>query len=134
MGYYTEIKIECKIHKDAPKELLDVLDYFLNGAYFEDQEWDSYKPKLEHPFFNCSRYTSCLVGANCVELEPRYFTKNLDTGHYKLKIHSEFKNYEGEIESFIGLITPYVVGRKKKQYIGYSHTDSGNRYYHHIER
>ena len=43
-----------------------------------------------------------------------------DIYYYKLIINSEFKNYDNEINEFINFITPYTIGRKKKQYIGWS--------------
>jgi hypothetical protein len=74
-----------------------------------------------------------LVANNFGITKGSTFTKPFN--YWILELDTEFKNYDNEIYHFIHWITPYVVGRKKKQYIGWSKTEGRNdRNYLHIHR
>lgn len=42
-----------------------------------------------------------------------------EKGYWVLDLHTEFKNYDDEIDKFIDWISLFIAGRKKKQYLGY---------------
>lgn len=103
MGMYTELVLKCQIKGDAPKEVMDVIQYMFAG---ED------KPaKLpEHEFFtlphwyhigNCSSFyhhpsvvNSCPKFDYCKE---QYIFSR-----------SDIKNYSGEIQAFLDWVKPYI--------------------------
>ena len=41
-----------------------------------------------------------------------------------IDLHTEFKNYDNEIEKFINWITPFVTGRKKRECVGWWKSES----------
>lgn len=43
----------------------------------------------------------------------------MQSGRWVIELDTEFKNYDGEINKFIEWISPFVVGRKRNQYIGW---------------
>ena len=58
-----------------------------------------------------------------------------EKGYWTIDIHTEFKDYESETDKFIDWITPYIVGRKAKQYLGWSKNENvGIRINIYIER
>lgn len=56
-------------------------------------------------------------------------------GQWVLELDTYFKNYNDEIEHFVDWIAPYVGGRKKKQYLGWSKgEDRSDRDYIHVNK
>lgn len=110
MGYYTEFKVELKFKQDTPEDII----VFLKKILIEKDY--SIKPKFEHKFFQCDRWLSLFISTNYEKVEN---TKMWYDGYFKIIIHSSFKNYGNEIEEFMDWISPYVVGRKKKEYVGF---------------
>lgn len=122
MGYYTEFKCKLKLKKDTPEDVLSILkrvviqrDLGIDRALFKTE--DVFKPELGHEFFECERWYMLLISNNfgCVSGGKMYEEK----GYWVLDLHTEFKNYDCEISKFIDWISPFVVGRKKKEYVGW---------------
>jgi len=79
---------------------------------------DVFKPELNHPFFKCERWYMLFLSTNWDdEMQGGKLYK--ENSRWVLDLHTEFKNYDGEIDHFFDWITPFVVGRRKKQYVGY---------------
>jgi hypothetical protein len=122
MGHYTELKFKAKLRKDTPEDVLNLLKRVLiNRDLGHDKTTfhsdDVFKPSLDHEFFKCERWYMLFLSTNWGDIQGG---KMYQTGDYwVIDLHTEFKNYGGEIEHFFDWIKPYIVGRKKKQYVGY---------------
>lgn len=118
MGYYTRLHIDVRLKRETPKEFLRVID-----AEICQRPWNSIlpavDPKINHPFFNCYRWPAMFTCINFNESLGSTFRKHKAHGYWLLKIDTEFKNYDDEIELFVDWISPWIIGRKKKQYIGW---------------
>ena len=108
MGHYTQLKFKAILREDTPKEVTDFLTktIVLKDVGMDDLQIynvsDVPKPKLDHPFFNCTRWHMLFHCTNFDNtLFGSIFSDNL------LEIASEFKNYEDEIDHFIDWITPF---------------------------
>jgi len=122
MGYYTEFIFKATLKKDTPENIISLLNRVINerdlghDKVLFDTE-DVFKPDLNHEFFKCERWYMLFLCTNWDEtMQGSLFYKEKD--YWILDIHTEFKNYNGEIDHFIDWITPFIVGRKKKQFVG----------------
>ena len=123
MGYYTELKFIAILRQDTPSEVVDLLDrvirkgdFGVDSVLFKSD--DVFKPAIEHPFFKCERWYMLFTSTNWDEkMQGGLFYKRRN--NWVIDLHTEFKNYDDEIDEFIDWISPYVSGRKKKQYAGY---------------
>ena len=118
MGMYTELNLTFSLEKDTPIQVYNILNYMINGGKFifdipnhklfntEDLRWEI--------MLNC---TSCYftdIVASKIELHK--------CGDYtSVHCHSNFKNYEDEIELFIDWIKSYIHNHDgEKLFLGYS--------------
>ena len=123
MGTYTELHLNLKLRKNIPIEIKHLFEKVVNNRDLEVNglfsSQDVFVPDVNHSFFKCDRWYMLFLGNNfCGEVGISKFIE--DKYYYSLIINSEFKNYDNEINEFIVFITPYTIGRKKKQYIGWS--------------
>lgn len=123
MGRYTELKFDVKLKQDTPENVVNILKRVINErdlghdkALFSKE--DVFKPELNHPFFKCERWYMLFLSTNFGhEMQGgRFYEEN---GRWIINLHTEFKNYDSEIDNFFDWIKPFIVGRKKKQYVGY---------------
>lgn len=133
MGHYTEFKFKCKLKKDTPDNIIKLLNRVINerdlghDKVLFDTE-DVFKPDLNHNFFKCGRWYMLFLCTNWDEtMQGSLFFQEKD--YWVLDIHTEFKNYDSEIDEFIDWISPFTVGRKKKQYLGYWQGEQMDREY-----
>lgn len=131
MGHYTELKVKIKLRKDTPDEVINLLkrvildkDLGVENTLFHSEE--VFTPDIQHEFFECECWYMLFLSTNWSDsLEGSVFVE-LDK-YYQLLIHTEFKNYDQEIQKFVDWINPYLIGHKKKQYIGYWRSENYNR-------
>lgn len=112
MGMYTEFFYRAEIRKNAP----DSVKYVLKFLCAEMQRQPRRLP--EHEFFQCSRWADVAVmgSAYFISREPIF----RDVGHaYELAIHSNMKNYQGQIQKFVHWVDPYVQAIRG-DFLGYS--------------
>ncbi len=123
MGYYTELKFNVKLKQDTPEDVVNILkrviyerDLGHDKVLFNTE--DVFKPELNHPFFKCERWYMLFLSTNFDdEMQGgRFYEEN---GRWIIILHTEFKNYDNKIDNFFDWIKPFIVGRKKKQYVGY---------------
>jgi len=139
MGYYTKLKFKAKLKQDTPKDVINILkrviveqDLGHKKILFNNK--DVFKPDLNHPFFKCERWYMLFLSTNWDnEMQGgKFYEKN---GRWVLDLHTEFKNYDSEIDHFFDWIKPFIVGRKKKQYVGYYRGENKDRQYNlYVER
>lgn len=142
MGNYTRFHFNVRLTKSTPPEVVGFLDKTINQGDIGLQEGEvMFKPEdvpvpdLRHAFFLCSRWYALFMSKNWGDLPPTSFGTDPQYGYHHLIIDSEFKNHEDEIGKFIEWVSPWIAGRKKKQYIGWEkHELSTNRTNHYIER
>jgi hypothetical protein len=121
MGNYTEFIFKAKLRQDTPDNVIEVLKRVLidrdlghNKTLFTTKDVST--PDIDHPFFKCNNWYGLFLCTNWGDIQGGRMYRH---GFYwKLDIHTEFRNYDSEIEKFVNWITPFVVGRKKKQYLG----------------
>lgn len=126
MGYYTQFKVSIKLRYDTPEVVISMINKIVNNCdiglpegtvlYSAGQEIPP--EKIDHEFFKCTRWASLFLSVYDHEGPPNSFKKINNT--WTLQLHSDFKNYDSEIEQFINWISPYIKVRKKKIYIGWS--------------
>jgi hypothetical protein len=124
MGYYTEFKFKAKLSNDIPENILDLLNKIISGEVLEDlyqQKTGKELPgmmsvndipnlPIEHEFGKCPRW-NMLFNSNPFNPEN---IKSSKLEENELTIHTEFKNYDGEIEKFIDWIRPFTVSLEAK--------------------
>ena len=126
MGYYTKFEFSAKLRGDTPPEVIGLLQKIISdGHKLADidnlPEW-----ALELPFFQTPDWDMVFFGKNCENYpDPILITK--EGKYWILKIWSELKGYDDEIEEFIKWITPYIKNRKLKHYVGFTHGEEGSR-------
>jgi len=97
MGDYTELVFKAEINKDIPKDVYGVLDFLFNNA-----ETPNTLPN--HVFFKCDRWE--MIGRCCSAYHVPW-----PSSRYEENIifsRSDLKNYDGEIDSFLAWVEPYI--------------------------
>lgn len=119
MGMYTEIYINCKLKKNLPYDVKNILNYiFVERVPLYVFEKTNNLPN--HPFFSCERWM--LIGSGSshyfIPFTTSNFLFNKIAESYFLTFRSDLKNYDQEIEQFFDWIMPYV-DEPEGQFIGY---------------
>jgi len=115
MSYYTYFKFKIKLRKDTPLEVIHILCNSIDNI--DDM---TYK-KVNHSFFDQKRWMTLFhknaffeeEGYPCLKVFPH-------SGNYELKLIGEINNGYDEINLFCDWISPYVMGHKKKRFLGES--------------
>jgi hypothetical protein len=122
MGHYTELQCKIKLRKDTPDNVVSILKRVLierdlghDKVLFDTK--DVFKPELDHDFFKCERWYMLFLSTNWGDIQGGKMYQEKE--YWVVYLHTEFKNYDSEIDKFIDWITPFIVGRKKKQYVGW---------------
>lgn len=122
MGYYTELLCKIKLKKETPDSVILLLKRVLidrdlgnEREIFTNDE--VFVPELEHDFFKCQRWFMLFLSTNWGDISGGKFYNN--GKYWIIDLHTEFKNYDGEIEYFINWISPFIVGRKSKEFLGW---------------
>ena len=113
MSYYYRVHISLILRKDTPQCITDFLVRAIESNLFviPDNE-----PIFNHKFFTLDRWAS--IFHHHIDLDPPRFIKHTG-GYYDLQLDANINYGSEEIHEFTKWITPYVAGRKKKQYIGW---------------
>jgi len=123
MGYYTELRFKAKLKHDTPENVINFLkrvikEHDLGHVKTIFNTEDVFKPEFDHPFFKCDRWYMLFISTNWDnEMQGGMFYEN--NNRWVIDLHTEFKNYDNEIDLFLDWIKPFIIGRKKKQYVGY---------------
>ncbi len=127
MGHYTELQCKIKLRKDTPDNVVSILKRVLierdlghDKVLFDTK--DVFKPELDHDFFKCERWYMLFLSTNWGDIQGGKMYQEKE--YLVVDLHTEFKNYDSEIDKFIDWITPFIVGRKKKQYVGWWQSES----------
>lgn len=103
MGMYTELVLKCRIKESAPDSVKAVINHLFCGA-------DDPETLPAHPFFGLTRW-NCIGGMSSFYHHPAVVNSvpkfDFTDSNYIFS-RSDIKNYDGEIESFIDWIKPYL--------------------------
>lgn len=99
MGMYTELVLKTEIKKNAPDQVHDILNFLFNGK-------DEPAEKPDHAFFKFSQWKQ--IGSGCSYFHVPFPLSKYDEGY--IFSRSDLKNYDGEIQSFIEWLKPYIDG------------------------
>jgi hypothetical protein len=110
MSYYIEINLTIKLRKDTPIEVIDyieqTLSYGVGDVRFDD-----------HPFFDTRRWYGMFWSMGYDDFSLPYL-KRIERG-YELHLHTNINHGSDEVLKFVDWISPFILGRKKKTYLGY---------------
>ena len=119
MSVVTEVLIELKLRVDTPKEVLAVFDYYINNKEAVILP--------NHPFFKTERCRVLLSFRGWTSEESPSFFKIVPVGPVtaqpQLRLHANINYEDGEVDTFLDWISPYVGGHKKKKYAGWRHSE-----------
>lgn len=104
MGMYTELILGCKLKKDTPEDVIQILKFLVG---------DGEKPKALpcHEFFTSARWDIALTMSSyyfaiCESLQKFWKDKISET--WIISTRSNIKNYDNEIEKFLDWLKPYI--------------------------
>jgi len=103
MGMYTEFHFNVELKQNAPRSVIEVLEYMLGTR--------EKRPELpDHPLFATSRWRIMLQMDSYYFDADTYSTLRFDeiSNAYYLCVRCNLKNYDNEIELFINWINPYI--------------------------
>lgn len=123
MGTYTEFSFKATLKKTTPEFVINFLkkviienNIGIATVLFKTED----VPKvleIDHVFFKAERWYMLLLSTNFGITSGSTLTFNK---RWTITVHTEFKNHDDEIEKFIDFISPFIEGRKKKQFLGWS--------------
>jgi hypothetical protein len=125
MGNYTQFHAKIPLKKDTPDEVVLLLMHAIYDPDFHTVYINA-KNNIEsaHPillpdckFFTLERWEGVFMHSAFHDEGPKFLRTN--SGYYELELHCEINYGYEEVRCFIEWITPWVAGRKKKQYIGW---------------
>jgi len=121
MGMYTELKINVVLKENTPPCVIEFLNNIINRQHLDGENVLTTSrnlfPHFNHEFFECDRWELLLISTKGGYTEGRYFTKL--EGKYVLKLHTEFKNYDNEIDKFIHWMSSFVEYKRRPHRVGY---------------
>ena len=113
MSYTTEVKIKVNLSADTPKSIIN----FINGC-IERNNTSKYD---NHPFFNTERWLSIFMTFGFDGYTKPYIKES--SSGWELALHSDINYEKEEVSLFVDWIKAYIVGRKKKKYLGWFRRD-----------
>lgn len=102
MGMYTELRINCRLRRDVPAEVIRNLRLLADG------EGRGNASLPDHPFFSLPRWTSVMrAGSAYFDDHPSAALVKWN-GQWRLLSVANLKNYDNEIAQFIDWLSPFV--------------------------
>lgn len=103
---YTELVLGVDLFRNTPEEVIDILEYMIEGNLTDVRSGIS-----NHPLFKTNKWRSMLrcysiyFGGDTISklVKPSY---SFDM--YHLSVRSNIENYESEIELFLNWLNPYI--------------------------
>lgn len=111
MGMYTELFLQVPLKKDTPKSMLNTLRFMLGESVQEEVSPPFDSPRWEWMLRSSSHYHYPVAHSSLDYL-------NYVDQHY-LFVRCDLKNYEGEIDSFLKWVSPYVEPQDEYHYSGH---------------
>ena len=112
MGHYVEIKTKrIVLRKDLPENIVSFIKKAMDVNCVDDHDW-----LPDHKLFSLNRWDRLFYPHQ--DFEKPYFNR-LENGYYELFLNADINYGYEECWEFADWISPYVAGRKKKEYIGW---------------
>lgn len=114
MGMYTELNINVNLCENMPQDICDTLKAMLAN----DSNFVVPASIANHPLFKSNRWRWMLVSTSCYfdGLTRSAFCFSNVLLEWQLTIRCNLKNYDGEIEKFLDLLSPYI---STEDFLGY---------------
>lgn len=113
MGCYTQFHCKVNLRKDIPDDVALLINHMIyDNVWGEDLNVQSW-----HTLFTLERWENLFMTSAFLDGRPRFIRKT--NGYYELELHCDINYGHNEVQEFVKWISPYVAGRKKKQYIGW---------------
>ena len=101
MGMYTELIFGAELKKDTPDNIIEALGYMLGETREKPKDFPLPDGRCEWLFCGSSYYFAINNPVN------KMWRDHIDNC-YHISTRSNIKNYEGEIETFLEWIKPYI--------------------------
>lgn len=101
MGMYTELHFNAELIDKPPQQVIDVLSYMTGQS-------ETHYDLPDHPLFKTRRWE---IALRC---DSAYFPMSpassfdFEDGRWQLRVRSNFKDYDAEVEHFLNWVLPYV--------------------------
>ena len=129
MGMYTELKINIVLKPDTPQCVIEFLNNVINNDLLDSENVlftsRNLFPHFNHEFFECNRWELLLTSTNGGYTGGSRFTKLEDK--YVLNLHTEFKNYDNEVDKFINWMSSFLEYKRRPHYVGYKNFEDTGR-------
>lgn len=102
MGMYTELIFGARLKPATPPEVINALQHLVKGELLANPP--------DHEFFGKDRAACVLVGSSYYfsgGMPPVLEYDEIAEG-WRLLARADLKNYDGEIEAFLGWIHPFI--------------------------
>lgn len=122
MGMYTELHLSFALKKDTPDVVLNTLSKMVMESDFRKFEFNyvDFKTARSEIMFKCSSYYFIPFSVSMLKYDKI-------SKQYYLLVHSNFKNYEDDINLFLLYINKYIESRgNDKTFIGYSRLEEAD--------
>jgi hypothetical protein len=104
MGMYTEFRVCCRLKRDTPSSVIEILKWLSKG----DQILGEPPPLPAHPLFECERWPSLFtMGSAYFDDRPSSAVVKFGENWHVLTV-ANLKNYSDEIGKFIDWLSPFV--------------------------
>lgn len=101
MGMYTELIFGASLKSDTPKIVIESLKYMIGETKKKPKDFPLPNGRCEWLFRGSSYYFGVSSAVSKI-------WKDDISGEYIISTRSNIKNYEGEIETFLEWIKPYI--------------------------
>jgi hypothetical protein len=112
MGYYYEFHFKAILKKETPNLVTEIINLHVNR-----KEWPEDDSMPDHEFFTLRRWSRVFSHSAFLEEMQRFIPRA--ENYWLLELHTEINYGYEEIQQFVDWISPYVAGRKQKQYVGW---------------
>jgi hypothetical protein len=104
MGMYTELRVCCRLKRDIPQDVVDILKWMSSGDHINGAP-----PAVPpHPLFECARWRFLFtMGSAYFDDEAASAVVKFGDQWHVLTV-ANLKNYDGEIGKFVDWLSPYV--------------------------
>jgi len=112
MGMYTELNLCIEFKKSVNRDFLYTISEMVKDSMYikKGNEKVLFESERSSIMFKCS-------SSYFVDIVISKLNYNKYTERWELFVHSNFKNYDNDIEKFIEFIMPHI---ERKGFIGYS--------------
>ena len=117
---YTEMRVNCRLKKEATKQIVEVLQYLADGNTMNPPPFTL----PAHPLFDCRRWRFLMRMSSAYFDDDPSAAVVMWEGQWRVLSVANIKNYDGEIEKFIDWLRPYVDANPGEVWVEYRYEES----------